>query len=141
MIEEIAIVTRAGNGRVWIKSRQSGACGGCAQQHSCGTAAVAKLLPNREMEVDAPLGLQVGDPVRVAIDEAYVLSGSALLYLLPLSLMLAGVGLATALLPAAAEAWMPEIALAVLLLAFRTVHRLQKRLSRFAVRPVITPCK
>jgi sigma-E factor negative regulatory protein RseC len=141
MIEEIATVTRSGNGRVWIRSRQNGACGGCMQQASCGTAALAKLLPNRELEVDSPLGLQVGDQVRVTIDDAQLLSGSALLYLLPLLLMLAGIGLANALLPAAtAEDWMPEIALTGLLLAFRAMHHLQKRLLRFVVKPVIIPC-
>jgi sigma-E factor negative regulatory protein RseC len=142
MIEEIAIVTRSGNGRVWVRSRQNGACCGCVQQASCGIAAFARLLPNRELEVDNPLDLQAGDQVRVAIDDAYLLSGSVLLYLLPLLLMLAGIGLANALLPAAtAEAWMPEIALAGLLLAFRAIHYLQKRLLRFVVKPVITQCK
>lgn len=141
MIEEIAIVTRTGNGRVWIKSRQNSACGGCVQQASCGTAAVAKLLPNRELEVDNPLGLQAGDQVRVAIDDAYLLSGSVLLYLLPLLLVFAAIGLASVYLPAeVADSWMPEIALTGLLLAFGAIHHLQKRLLRFVVKPIIIPC-
>jgi sigma-E factor negative regulatory protein RseC len=141
MIEEIATVTRTSNGRVWIRSRQNGACGGCMQQASCGTAALAKLLPNRELEVDSPLGLQAGDQVRVEIDGAYLLSGSVLLYLLPLLIVFAAIGLANAFLPAeAADAWMPEIALAGLLLAFRAIHHWQKRLLRFGVKPVIIPC-
>jgi sigma-E factor negative regulatory protein RseC len=141
MIEAIAVVTRTGNGRIWIKSRQNSACGGCMQQASCGTAVIGKQLPNRELEVDCPLDLHVGDQVRVAIDDVQLLSGSVLLYLLPLLIMLAGVGLANALLPAAtAAAWMPEIALSGLLLAFRMIHHLQKRLLRFVGKPIITPC-
>ncbi|MGR8941349.1 MAG: SoxR reducing system RseC family protein [Gammaproteobacteria bacterium] len=142
MIEEIAIVTRTGNGRVWLKSSQNDACGGCVQKASCGTAALAKLLPTRELEIDNRLGLQAGDRVRVAIDDAHLLSGSALLYLLPLLMMLGSVGLANAILPAAtAAAWMPEIALSGLLLAFRTIHHLQKRLLRRVVTPIISPCQ
>jgi sigma-E factor negative regulatory protein RseC len=138
MIEEIAIVTRAEGGRVWLKSRQGSACGGCVQKTSCTTAALAELAPGRELEVESPPGLQVGDPVRVAIGDAQLLSGSVLLYLLPLLIMLAGIALAKALLPAAAaEAWMPEIALAGLLSAFGGIHRLQKRLLRRAGKPVI----
>jgi sigma-E factor negative regulatory protein RseC len=143
MIEEIAIVTRAEGGRVWLKSRQGSACGGCVQKASCGTAALAELAPERELEleVESPPGLQTGDSVRVAIDDAQLLFGSVLLYLLPLLIMLAGIALAKALLPAAAEAWMPEIALAGLLSAFWGIHHLQKRLLRHAEKPVIIPCK
>jgi sigma-E factor negative regulatory protein RseC len=136
MIEDIAVVTRAESGRAWLRRRQNGACGGCLQQASCGTAMLGRLLPDRELEVVTSLDLQAGDRVRVTIDDAHLLSGSALLYLLPLLSMFAGVGLANALLPAeAAEAWLPEIALAGLLLAFRAVHHAQKRLLRFIVKP------
>jgi sigma-E factor negative regulatory protein RseC len=138
MIEEIAIVTRAEGGRVWLKSRQGSACGGCVQKTSCTTAALAELAPGRELEVESPPGLQVGDPVRVAIGDAQLLSASVLLYLFPLLVMMAAMALAKALLPAAAaEAWMPEIALAGLLSAFGGIHRLQKRLLRRAGKPVI----
>ncbi|MDD1612912.1 MAG: SoxR reducing system RseC family protein [Methylococcaceae bacterium] len=126
MIEEIAIVTRTGNGRVWIKSRQNSACSGCMQQDACGAATISKLFPGRELAVDCPLSLQVGDRVRVAIDDSHLLFSSVLLYVLPLLIMLAGVGLADALLPASeAGAWLPEIALLNLLLAFWLIHRLQ----------------
>jgi sigma-E factor negative regulatory protein RseC len=142
MIEEIATVTRAEGGRVWLKSSQGSACGGCVQKASCATAALAELAPGRELEVESLPGLQVGDLVRVAIDDAQLLSGSVLLYLLPLLIMLAGMALAKVLLPAAAaEAWMPEIALAGLLSAFWGIHHLQKRLLRHAEKPVIIPCK
>lgn len=143
MIEEIAIVTRAEGGRVWLKSSQGSACGGCVQKASCGTAALAELAPERELEleVESLPGLQTGDSVRVAIDDAQLLFGSVLLYLLPLLIMLAGIALVKALLPAAAEAWMPEIALAGLLSAFWGIHHLQKRLLRHAEKPVIIPCK
>lgn len=139
MIEEQAIVTRVEHGQVWIKSLQSGGCGGCAQQTSCGTATLAKLLPKREFAVDCDLDLQEGDRVSVAIDNSQLLFSSLLLYLLPLLVMLAGVGLANALLPAAvAEAWLPEIALLILLLAFWLIRRFQALSVRIASKSMIT---
>jgi positive regulator of sigma E activity len=70
--------------------------------------------------------LQIGDQVRVTIDDKYLLLGSVLLYMLPLLIMFAGIGLANTLLPAAtSEDWLPEIALTGLLLAFRMLNRLQ----------------
>jgi len=134
MSEETAIVTRRENGKVWIKSLQNSACGGCVQQASCGTAALAKLLPSREYSLDGGVDLNVGDKVCVDIDASTLLLGSAQLYLLPLLLMLAGVGLADRLLlPATANDWLPEIALSALLLAFALIHRLQTRLLHLFV--------
>lgn len=139
MIEEIAIVTRTDNGRVWIKSRQAGACGGCMQQDSCGTATMAKLLPKREFPVDCAMSFQIGDEVQVAIDDSHLLFGSFLLYLLPLAVMLICVGMAGAYLPqAVADDWLPEMALTILLLTFRLIHNFQKRLLlHFCLKPSI----
>ncbi|MEQ1530119.1 MAG: SoxR reducing system RseC family protein [Methylococcales bacterium] len=129
MIEENAVVTRIENGQAWIKSLQSGACGGCLQQATCATSTLAKLLPKREFAVDCDMRLQVGDEVRVAVDDSHLLFSSLLLYLLPLLVMLLGVGLADAFLPTTvADVWLPEIALAMLLLTFVLIHRFQRLL-------------
>jgi sigma-E factor negative regulatory protein RseC len=126
MIEEQAIVTQVIHGQVWIKRLQGGACGGCMQQASCGTATLAKLLPKREFAVDCELSVQAGEQVVVAIDDAHLLSTSLLMYVLPLLAMLIAVGLANLALPVAvADVWLPAIALAVLLLAFWLIHRFQ----------------
>ncbi|PPD30594.1 MAG: sigma E positive regulator RseC/MucC [Methylomonas sp.] len=128
MIEEAAIVTRINNGQAWIKSLQSGACGGCMQQASCGTSTLAKLLPKREFAVEYNMALQVGDKVRIAIDDSHLLLSSLLLYLLPLLIMLSGVSMADAFLPSTVSVWLPEISLILLLLAFRLIHHFQNYL-------------
>lgn len=130
MIEEQAVVTRVGlDGRPWIKSLQTSACGACLQKQSCGTATLAKVLPKREFAVDSELALQAGDRVVVAIDDSHLVLTSLLLYLLPLLLMFGGLGLAQWLLPAALiDAWLPEIALSTLLLGFWLIHRSQNLL-------------
>jgi sigma-E factor negative regulatory protein RseC len=139
VIEESAVVTKIDNQQVWIKSLQSGACGGCMQQTSCGTATLSKLLPKREFAVDCDLTLKVGDQVKVAIDDSHLLFSSLLLYLLPLLIMLVGVTLADFWLPVAvSEVWLPVMALLLLLTAFWAIHRFQALLLlHFCFRPQI----
>lgn len=139
MIEETAIVTRIASGQVWIKSRQDGACGGCAQQSSCGTATLSKLLPKREFSIDCDLPLHVGDEVLVAVDDSHLLVSSLLLYLLPLLPMMLGVALADAFLPSTfTDTWLPLLALSLLLTAFRLIHVFQDFfLPRLCFKPQI----
>ena len=139
MIEETAIVTRIADNQVWIKSLQTGACGACMQQSSCGTATLSKLLPKREFAVECDRELNIGDQVIVAIDDSHLLLSSLVLYLFPILAMLTGVGLANAYLPTAIAAdWLPEIALSTLLLTFWLIHRLQAPLLLyFCFRPQI----
>ncbi len=125
MIEEAAVVTRISDGQTWIKSLQTSACSGCGQQQSCGTATLAKILPKREFAVDSDLVLQAGDRVTVAIDDTHLLLTSVLLYLVPLVLMLSGVGLAEHYLPVGVGDWLPEIALLSLLFSFWLINRSQ----------------
>ncbi|QWF71280.1 SoxR reducing system RseC family protein [Methylomonas paludis] len=125
MIEQQAVVTQISTGQVWIKSLQSGACGGCMQQNTCSTATLAKLLPKREFAIDCDLGLQVGDEVMVAIDDTHLLATSIIIYLLPVVIMLLSVGLADAYLSDTAAAGLPVIALIVLLLSFWLINRCQ----------------
>jgi sigma-E factor negative regulatory protein RseC len=136
MIEEQAIVTRIEANQVWIKSLQSSACGGCVQQTSCGTATFAKLLPKREFAVNCELNLQVGDCVRVQIDDSHLILSSLLLYLLPLIVTLTMVGFANTL--PVLETWLPEISLATLLLTFWLIHLFHTPLLvKFSLKPLI----
>jgi len=125
MIEQQAIVTRAATQQVWIKSLNSGGCGSCMQRESCGTATLSKLLPKREFAVDCDMPLQVGDKVTVAIDDSHLLAISLLMYLAPVVLMLVVVMLASVLLPAVMQAWLPMVAVGVLALCFFLIHRFQ----------------
>ena len=138
MIEEQALVTRIEANQVWIKSLQSSACGGCVQQTSCGTATLAKLLPKREFAVncDLNLDLNVGDCVRVQIDDSHLILSSLLLYLLPLIVTLTVVGFANTL--PMLETWLPEISLATLLLTFWLIHHFHAPLLvKFSLKPLI----
>lgn len=137
MIEEIALVTRIESGQVFIKSLQSGACGGCSQQTSCSTATLAKILPKREFAVNCELELRVGNTVRVQIDDSHLILSSMLLYLLPLIVTLTIVCLANAFFPML-ESWLPEISMTVLLLTFWLIHHFHMPLLvKFSLKPQI----
>lgn len=138
MIEEQAIVTHVEQGQVWIKSLQTGACGGCSQQAGCSTATLSKILPKREFAVDCDLDLNVGDSVRVQIDDSHLILSSMLLYLLPLIVTLTIVCLANTFLPML-ESWLPEISMATLLLTFWLIHHFHAPLLvKFSLKPQIT---
>ena len=137
MIEEIAIVTRIESGQVFIKSLQSGACGGCKQITGCTSAAVSAILPKREFALESDLTLKVGDCVRVQIDDSHLILSSLLIYLLPLVVTLTVVSLTSIFLPAL-EALLPEILLATLLLNFWAIHHFHAPLLvRFSLKPHI----
>lgn len=137
MIEEVALVTRIESGQVFIKSLQSGACGGCAQIAGCTSAAVAAILPKREFALDCDLNLKIGDCVRVQIDDSHLILSSLLIYLLPLIVTLTIVCLANSFLPML-ETWLPEISMATLLLTFWLIHHFHAPLLvRFSLKPQI----
>lgn len=126
MIETVAIVTRCDSGWVWVKAQSDGACGSCVQQASCGTASLDKWLPRREFAIACPLAVQVGDKVRVIIDDGLLLTGSLLAYGAPLLLMLLAVIGLPLLWPALLD-WQPELAMSSLLLAFWLLHQAGRR--------------
>lgn len=126
MIEQDAIVTHYTNGRAWIRAQSGGACGGCQQQAHCGTATLAKGLPQREFELDCPVSVQPGEQVRVSIDDSALLSASLLAYLLPMIVMLAMVVGCNVLLPQLTDA-LPIVALAGLLLGCWLAHVWQSK--------------
>lgn len=137
MIEEQAIVTRVGEGQVWIKSLQSGACGGCSQLAGCTSAAVSEILPKREFALDSDLNLQTGDCVRVQIDDSHLVLSSMLLYLLPLVVTLTVVCTANTFFPIL-EKWLPEISIVTLLITFWLIHHFHAPfLVKFSLKPQI----
>ncbi len=129
MISESVIVTRITARQVWIKRLASSRCKACAQQGQCSTETVNKLMPNREFAIDCELPLAVGDQVKVVIDDQRLVLTALLLYLLPLLLMLIGVGIGNYLLPIeTSDRVLPWLALSLLLASFCLIHRLQFRL-------------
>ncbi|SIS91809.1 SoxR reducing system RseC family protein [Neptunomonas antarctica] len=98
MIEEHATVVDVFVGAVLIESSRTSACGQCQSKQSCGQKAISEWASSKmaRIEIDNPGHLLVksGDNVIVGIDEGSFLKASALMYLLPLVLMIVFGGVA-----------------------------------------------
>lgn len=85
-----------GGRRVVVRLHVSEHCDHCAAKALCQPSDDGR----REIVAEDPLGVGVGEHVRVAVRGSQVLGMSLLLYGLPLLLLLVGIGLGAWLLPA-----------------------------------------
>jgi sigma-E factor negative regulatory protein RseC len=131
MIEELAVVMKIENHRVWVESRQNSACGGCQQKASCTTNALGSVLKKKSVPVDSDIQLKTGDEVMVAIDESLLLRASILLYLVPLIALFTGAGIADWLLAdnaLYADIWITVSALVSFLFSLWLINKAQNLL-------------
>jgi sigma-E factor negative regulatory protein RseC len=131
MIEELAVVVKIENHRVWVESRQNSACGGCQQKASCTTNALGSVLKKKSVPVDSDIQLKTGDEVMVAIDESLLLRASILLYLVPLIALFTGAGIADWLLAdnaLYADIWITVSALVSFLFSLWLINKAQNLL-------------
>jgi sigma-E factor negative regulatory protein RseC len=91
MIEEIGVVERVEDGYIWVSPASSGgACGSCESSGSCSTSIVATLFQgktSKTVRVDNTINAKVKDKVVLGIHPQGLLSGSALIYLLPILIL------------------------------------------------------
>ena len=88
MIEETGVVERVEDGYIWVSPASSGgACGSCESSGSCSTSILVSLLQGKSsktVRVDNTINAKVNDRVVLGIHPQGLLSGSALIYLLPI---------------------------------------------------------
>ncbi len=84
---------------VLIDTRRHTVCSGCAARSACGTAALDRFFGQRRRQLKIRSGgpLRNGDVVTLEMDERALLSGSALVYGLPLAGLLIGASAGAAL--------------------------------------------
>ncbi|TVP57939.1 MAG: sigma E positive regulator RseC/MucC [Halomonadaceae bacterium] len=157
MIEETGTVVAVTGDQVWVQRLGQGLCAQCSARGGCGQGAMTRLgggdrtrrlqLPNR-LVAEQGQPAAVGDQVVMGIAEQALLTASALVYLLPLLLMLGAAVLADVLSPAGdgvtVLAGVSGLALGFALAAFcqrrfRSSPRLQPQLLRRAA-PAETGC-
>lgn len=101
MIEESGkVIALEQPGLVWVETIRKSSCGTCASEKSCGTGAISKAMAGKRSYVKALTDiddLQTGDEVIIGVPEDFVVRGTLRLYLLPLSLMLLSMVLASQL--------------------------------------------
>ena len=88
MIKETAIVKRSEGGYIWISPLGSASsCGSCKSAGSCSSSFLGSLFQDRvskDIRVKNTTNAKVNDTVLLGIHPQGLLSGSALIYLLPI---------------------------------------------------------
>lgn len=87
-IIENGIVISAGDGQAKIKLIETGACEECSAKIFCKPS---EKKDSKILEVNDPFGVRIGEEVQIEISGGEVLKASALLYGIPLILILLGV--------------------------------------------------
>ncbi len=100
MVEEQARVVDREGDYVWVETQRQTSCGSCSVKNGCGTQVLSKVFGNKSAWIRCRNTCQakIGDQVIIGINEGDLLSGSFLLYLLPILSMIAvsGTGVAIA---------------------------------------------
>ncbi|HEX5362979.1 MAG TPA: SoxR reducing system RseC family protein [Gallionella sp.] len=132
-LETRAIVVRIDGPLAFVESAQASGCGQC-KSTGCGAGKLSGLLCRepRQFQVDNAIGAAVGDEVVVSVADGAVLRGIGLVYLLPLSLLVAGAacGNAIATLDEQRDGYAAAGAALGLVLGFIVSRWLDKRQSR-----------
>ena len=89
MIEETGRVVAIEEAAVWVETIQKSTCGSCSARKGCGHSLLSKLTDNRRsVRAVNHFDLSVGDHVVLGVPERIVVTGSLVVYLLPLMMML-----------------------------------------------------
>jgi sigma-E factor negative regulatory protein RseC len=108
MIEEIGqvcVVEQRKPGQqkhiVWVETQIKSTCGSCEAQSNCGTGAIAKVFARKREKLRFEINetVSVGQQVKLGIPEENLLKASALVYFLPLCVLVISALTAQALLP------------------------------------------
>jgi len=86
MITENATVVSIENNQTWIETQRKSTCGECSASKGCGTSVLSKVIGNKlsKMKAINNINAQVGDEVIVGLNEASLLKGAFVIYMLPL---------------------------------------------------------
>ncbi len=86
MITENATVVSIENNQTWIETQRKSTCGQCSASKGCGTSVLSKVIGNKlsKMKAINTIDAQVGDEVVVGLNEASLLKGAFVIYMLPL---------------------------------------------------------
>jgi len=101
MLLETAQVVAVEPDSVWVETIRQSSCGSCSAQKGCGHSLLSKLSAGRRSYIQVFSGLlsasdcSVDDQVQISIPESVVVSGSLLVYILPLVFMLIGATVAS----------------------------------------------
>jgi sigma-E factor negative regulatory protein RseC len=136
MNEMRAIVLSLHGGEAEIAPVGGSGCGHCASGNGCGSGKLSQLFCSskpRSFRVGNTANAQVGDEVSIGLPDGVLLRNSILMYVLPLTFMLAAALLASGIFSGARDGAALLGAVAGLLAGFLVVRQLTKRSGTQAV--------
>ena len=86
MLEEYGVVVAIENKFALIQMQRTGGCLNCTANEGCGVASLSLVFGKKDtlLKVNSHNNIEVGDKVKLGLDEQALLKSSLLLYLLPL---------------------------------------------------------
>lgn len=86
MIEETATVVQCEDKLAWVETNRKSACNSCSVNKACGTGVISKALgvKRSRLKVINKIHADVGDDVLIGINESALLTGSFLIYMVPI---------------------------------------------------------
>lgn len=140
MIEELGVIKAVDQDHIWVETQIKTTCGGCSVNQDCGTGVVARGLSSKSQllifRCDKPA--RIGQQVKLGIPEEDLLGASALMYLLPLVILLVSVALGGLLLPQLGlehELWSALLAAVFTGLGFWQIRRYLQSVKRSQYQP------
>ncbi len=99
MVEAQGQVVRLDDHFIWVETEIKSGCNHCVAKSGCGTGILGAVMGRRrpQLRVENNLGVKVGEAVVVAVEDSGIVTGSLLLYLIPLIMMIVGAATGDAL--------------------------------------------
>ncbi len=90
MIEEQAQVVEIKGSQIILQAQTQSACASCSASKGCGTSVLAKVIGRKftRFQAENNVDAKIGDTIVVGISEDALLSGSLVMYIIPLLGML-----------------------------------------------------
>ncbi len=113
MIEEQVLVVAVEGDQLLLEAQVQSSCGGCAAKKGCGTALLSQVVGKKftQFKVKNTINARAGDRIIIGLPEQALLTGSLVMYLLPLLGMIVLALIADAILAADAVARDMSVAL------------------------------
>ena len=90
MLETRAIIIQLDGAEAVVEAKQGGGCGHCDSEKGCGKASQLFCSQPRRFRVHNGINARIGEEVQVSVADGVLLHSAAIMYILPLVLLLLG---------------------------------------------------
>ncbi len=89
MIEETGVVVKVEGDCAWVETQRQTACGQCSAKKGCGTGILGEYFNRRSplLEIRNAKDVMVGDRIVLGVSESGLITGSFVVYIVPLLAM------------------------------------------------------